>query len=464
MTSYAVKTLAQVRNMGVAVEPSVLANASAYLKREFYANKRPNCSVPNAPASFADTCAYSTKDRLSAISAVLAVKSDDYEAYKMWKLINQDSLGSVEKTTALSLLASMKKMQGIVPADLDSIGKSVETLSESVLKTALVYDSRGAYVAASDEDGGRIRASAEFVEAMVRLGKDSNETAQILDNVSRFLAKSKRADGSYGSTLDTVAVLSAFATRAASDAASVTNFVAKASVNGQNVAETGISKSDVTKSFEKRVPLAGLPKDSTVNFSKTGNGKLYYDLSLTYPVPARDIAARDEGMFVKTEYYDENEYRRIEALKNEEERSYSAGKIRYDELKYPKSVYEYLDTVDSFKVGRLVRVRYRVIVAETRDRVAFESFAPAGTELVNTRLATESKTVRKDTFFDREEFLDDRYFAYAEALEAGDYEGSYAFRATHAGSYSVPPTKIFEFYNPEVFGRTQGRISDVFSK
>lgn len=440
--------------------------ASAYLKKEFYANKRPYCRtvLPVANASVpTEDCAYPATERLSAISAVLSAKPDDYEAYKMYKLLDASKFTAADKIAALSTIARIKKIPGLAEADSAALDKTAGSFVDSTLKTSLVYDSRGAYVAA-DGNSSRVSASAEFVEAVVRLGRDKDDVSQILDNVSRFLARSKKSDGSYGSTVDTLAVVSAFAARGESDAASVTNFVAKANLNGQNLLEAGISKSDLTRSFEKRVGLRGVPTDSVLNFSKTGNGKLYYDLSLSYPVPADKIAARDEGIFVKTEFYDQGECKRIEALQAEESAAFAAGKIRYDELKYPKDVYSYATPVSNFRVGQLVRVRYRVIAAETRDRVAFESFVPAGAEIVNTRLSTESKTVGKDTFFEREEFLDDRYFAYSEVLESGDYEGSYVFRATHAGSYGVPPTKIFEFYAPEVFGRTEGKKMSIGAK
>lgn len=466
MTAYALKALGEIRALGIAVDQSVTNGASAYLKKEFYANKRPYCNVvlplPNASVATQD-CAYPHSQRLSAVTAVLSAKSDDYEAYKMYKLLDASKFSASDKIAALSAIARIKKIPSLTQADVAALDKTADSLIDSTFKTSLVYDSRGAYVAA-DGDYGRVSASAEFVEAVVRLGKDKDDVSQILDNVSRFLARAKKSDGSYGSTVDTLAVVSAFATRGASDAASVTNFVAKANLNGRNVLEAGISKADLTRSFEKRVGLKDVPADSTLNFSKTGNGKLYYDLSLSYPVPAEKIAARDEGMFVKTEYYDQNDAKRVEALQAEEISAYSAGKIRYDELKYPKDVYSYVDPITSVRVGQLVRVRYRVIAADARDRVAFESFVPAGAEIVNTRLSTESKTVNKDTFFDREEFLDDRYFGYSEVLESGDYEGSYVFRATHAGSYGVPPTKIFEFYAPEVFGRTEGKKTVIQAK
>ncbi|MDQ1344256.1 MAG: alpha-2-macroglobulin [Patescibacteria group bacterium] len=460
MTSYVVRTLGEIKAMKIAMEPSLLADASAYLKREFYANKRPYCSIS---ATSPQSCAYPDSVRLDTISAVLSAKSDDYEAYKMWKLLDASKFAPADKVSALSAIARLKKVPTLAKADVDSLNKASVVLMDSVLKNSLVYDSRGAYIA-SENGESRVRISAAFVEAVVNLGKDSDEISGILDNVTRFLSRAKKSDGSYGSTLDTSATVSAFAARARSDAASITNLVVRANVNGLSALETGIAKADVTKTFEKRLPLAGMPADLTVNFLKTGNGKIYYDLSLTYPVPAERIDARDEGMFVTTMYYDENEYRRVKALKDAEWADYLNGKIRYEALKFPKTVYEYLTEISKYRVGQLVHVRYRVIVADDRDRVAFESFVPSGAEIVNTRLSTETKTVEKDTFFDREEFLDDRYFGYAETLPAGDYEGSYVFRATHAGEYSVPPTKAFEFYTPEVFGRTAGKKSQITAK
>lgn len=461
MTAYAVRVLGEIKALGIAVDASLLSDASAYLKREFYSNRRPSC-VMNAVSSSA-ACAYPDSVRISAISAVLSAKGDDYEAYKMWKLLDASKFGVSEKVSALAAIARIKNVPSLADAEKSALEKTSADLLESVLKSSLVYDSRGAYVAASGDES-RVRVSAEFVEAVVNLGKDKDDVSQILDNVTRFLSRAKKPDGSYGSTLDTAATVSAFAARARSDAASVTNLAARANLNGETVLETGISKADVTKSFEKRVPLTGVPTDSVMNFSKTGNGKLYYDLSLAYPVSADKIAARDEGMFVKTEHYDENEYRRVKSLKDAEWSEYLDGKIRYEALKFPKTVYEYLAPIGGYRVGQLVHVRYRVINADDRDRVAFESFVPAGAELVNTRLSTENKTVEKDTFFEREEFLDDRYFGYVETLPAGDYEGSYAFRATHAGTYAVPPTRAFEFYAPEVFGRTSGTVSDISAK
>jgi uncharacterized protein YfaS (alpha-2-macroglobulin family) len=62
-----------------------------------------------------------------------------------------------------------------------------------------------------------------------------------------------------------------------------------------------------------------------------------------------------------------------------------------------------------------------------------------------------------DRPFTTEDFRDDRYFGYAQTLRAGDYSGSYTIRATHAGVFMTPATRVFEFNTPEVFGQTAGR-------
>jgi uncharacterized protein YfaS (alpha-2-macroglobulin family) len=111
------------------------------------------------------------------------------------------------------------------------------------------------------------------------------------------------------------------------------------------------------------------------------------------------------------------------------------------DLKYPRDIREYLKPLTQLKVGQLITVEYRIILGEDRDYVAMESFVPAGTEVVNTRLATESLATVSNAPtaevsasvpyaqtspregsspltkpFTTEDFRDDRYFGYAHTL------------------------------------------------
>ena len=111
---------------------------------------------------------------------------------------------------------------------------------------------------------------------------------------------------------------------------------------------------------------------------------------MSYQIPAKDIAARDEGFFLEQAYFDYNEYRVTSKAKEDEWASYMSGSIAYKDLKYPKDVVTYLNPIENLTVGKLVYVHNRMITAETRDQVAFEGFIPSGSELVNPEFKTEN--------------------------------------------------------------------------
>lgn len=141
MTSYVLPVLADVRSLGIAVEPSVFSAASSYLKREFYANRRPYCYGAQ-PAD----CRYSESERLSAVAAVLAAKPDDYEAYKMYKLVDASRFGSAEKVSELSAIAGLLKIPTLADVEKTALRTRAKEFVETLLKSSLAYESRGAYL------------------------------------------------------------------------------------------------------------------------------------------------------------------------------------------------------------------------------------------------------------------------------------------------------------------------------
>jgi uncharacterized protein YfaS (alpha-2-macroglobulin family) len=145
-------------------------------------------------------------------------------------------------------------------------------------------------------------------------------------------------------------------------------------------------------------------------------------------------------------------------LKNEEYARYLSWEILYDDLKYPKEITEYLTPINTWKVWDLVIVYNKVITNEDRDQVALESYIPSGSEIVNTTLATENNQVKyitTDANLDRREFRDNMYFGWIRELPAWIYNYYYVIRLTHNWNFKVKPTRVSEFYNPEVFGRSK---------
>ena len=52
------------------------------------------------------------------------------------------------------------------------------------------------------------------------------------------------------------------------------------------------------------------------------------------------------------------------------------------------------------------------------------------------------------------ELRDDRVLFFVDQLPAGLWHDRYLARATTFGHFVVPPTRVEEMYEPEVFGRT----------
>lgn len=112
--------------------------------------------------------------------------------------------------------------------------------------------------------------------------------------------------------------------------------------------------------------------NSTLHLEKSGQGNLYYDIALSYRIPAKDVAARDEGFFVEQAYYDYDSYKSIQKAKDEEWARYLSGSLNFRELKYPKEVVTYLKPLENLSVGKLVYAYNRIITGEARDQFAFE--------------------------------------------------------------------------------------------
>jgi hypothetical protein len=132
----------------------------------------------------------------------------------------------------------------------------------------------------------------------------------------------------------------------------------------------------------------------------------------------------------------------------------------------------FLPSAGPFERGALVRVRLTVSLPALRHFVAIEDPLPAGFEVVNLALATESRAEAGAAFRDAEgtdaawgrwydhvERRDDRVVLYANYLPAGTYTFEYLARATTAGTFTAGAPRVEEMYSPEVHGR--GRPVEV---
>lgn len=80
----------------------------------------------------------------------------------------------------------------------------------------------------------------------------------------------------------------------------------------------------------------------------------------------------------------------IARKKSAERNQYMQNKISYATLKYPKSITAYLQEEKSPKIGEVLVANIRFVTSEPREQVAIDNYIPAGTELINPNLSTES--------------------------------------------------------------------------
>ncbi len=183
---------------------------------------------------------------------------------------------------------------------------------------------------------------------------------------------------------------------------------------------------------------------------KQGAGRLYYRIGMKYASKNLNLKPADYGFTVLRKY---------EAVDN------------------PDDVKQNADGSWTIKSGSRVRVRLTMVASARRYHVALVDPLPAGLEILNPELAV-TEAIPQDnggnspvleygsqsygrgyynwrwTWFEHQNFRDERAEAFSSLLWEGVYKYTYVTRATTPGAFVVPPAKAEEMYHPETFGRT----------
>ncbi len=165
---------------------------------------------------------------------------------------------------------------------------------------------------------------------------------------------------------------------------------------------------------------------------KTGPGRMYYRIGITYAPKRTDLSALDAGFVVR--------------------RSYTAVDDPADLVKLPDGRWK-------VKLGARVLVTIETLNTTLRHAVAVVDPLPAGFEAVNDNLATSERTVATipDTRWDFRNLRDNRSEVFAMQLREGSHRFTYTARATTPGTFFAAPAKAEEMYSPETFGRSAGQ-------
>jgi len=325
----------------------------------------------------------------------------------------------------------------------------------SDLNNAAILSATGAHWEEADYDWWAMntdtRSTAIVLDTLVKLDPQN----ALLPNVVRWLMVARRA-GIWETTQETAWALIALTDWMVETGELDANYDYAFFLNDREQAQGVATRETIRESTRAVIPIADLLADMTNALTiarSDGNGRLYYTAHLEIYQPVEDVEAADRGMIVQ--------------------RRYTLAECANQQIANGQSYLE-CPEVREVKLGDVVRVDLTIIVPHDRYYVVVEDPLPAGGEAIDTGLATTSllatpPTLRREgsrwwwwwRWYSRSELRDEKVVLFADSLPAGTYEYSYTFRATLPGDYHVLPTVAKEFYFPEVFGRSDGRLLTI---
>lgn len=359
------------------------------------------------------------------------------------KILNDEKFLNEEvSNNSLSYLAILLSREEKI------FGKSPKDKVFKILENRIEIDSRGAFLPSGKNIVWQyyetpIKNSSLLLKALTQNKRDN----QILDRILRWILNSRKKDGAWGSTNNTISVIDALTDYLKWQKETESNFTLKTFLNDNEKSSFTYDANTILTQNRFIVPIneLGLNTFNKLSFNKTNHNDLknsfYYDMSLKYYLPIDSIPPRDEGFTITREFY------------------------HLDDKNYEHPVQE-------AKVGEVLKGHIEIVVPKSRNFVAIEDFIPAGVEIVNFNLTTEDQSLIKEqdnsqtsdwdlydeTLFvpDAQEVRDDRLFSFKEYLSPNTYHFDYYVRVLIPGKFHHLPAVVSEMYTPENFGRTRG--------
>jgi uncharacterized protein YfaS (alpha-2-macroglobulin family) len=432
LTAYTVYGMIEARDAGFTVRSDSLSRGEEYLKGQLKTSAR-------------DLSGYEA-DAQAWYSFVL---SED----------NQASAQTID-----SLFAERAKLSDYAKAYLamamGNANRSDERIKTllSDLNNAAIFSATGAHW---EEDSYNwwamstdTRSTAIILDAYARLDQNN----ELAPNIVRWLMVARKF-GAWETTQETAWALISLTDWMVATGELKPNYDYAVFLNDKSVAEGTFTPENVQSPVQQQIAIKELIANEAnrLTFSRgPGDGVMYYTAHLRVFQPVEELKpVEDRGVIVSRRYT-------------------LASCAEADRNKCPE--------VTTAKVGDVIRVDLTIIAPHDLYYVSVEDPLPAGAEAIDTGLATTSMLAAGPNlqprysekgdmiypyywwwwnWYDRSELRDEKVVLFADYLYRGTYEYSYTMRATLPGEYKVIPTVANEFYFPEVFGRSDGRLLTI---
>ncbi len=412
LTAYAVRTLLEARERGYKVDQEMLDGARASMKRGL------NKTQFDYPLSEVERATL----RASLLEAL--TRLDYADASTLSALFRDRQNLSLDGKVYL-LKAAVRTRNWTVA---DTLRQELESLAKVEAQTAWFEESEPQpwlY-------GSTVRTTGLVVEALLEKGDFA-----LAPRVVRWLMEARK-DGHWGTTQEDVAALRALLAYRSRFEKDPADLQATVELAGQRILQTRLTRQDPMASSDTALDQKTAGETLKVDFQRTGQGPLHYDMRLRY-APAQDPPARDQGFTV---------FRVVRPLEGE---GVHTG---------------------PFTPGQTYRVTLTVMTPAERRYVVVDEPVPAGFEVVQTTFETESDELRRVLkegglsnpwigTFNHFEIEDSRVLLFADGLQAGEHTFEYLVRAMLPGHYRLPATRAEEMYHPEVFGTTAAQAVEV---
>ena len=337
----------------------------------------------------------------------------------------------------------------------DPQAQQIDTLISDLTSVAVVSAS-GAHWQEAQPDLNNMnsdtRSTAIIIAALARMRPDH----PLLPQAVRWLMTIREQKGYWSTTQETAWAIIGLTDWLAVTGELEADYTWQVSLNGQglgdgvadatSLAETTSLRVTVNDLLSETVNRLAIERDPTAGAADDA-GRLTYGAYLTYFKPVEQVKALDRGIIISREYL---------SLPST---SPLPGGIEGG-------------PITEAAVGDFIQVKLTLIAPNDLYYVMVEDYLPAGTEAVDSSLATTSlvgqppQVTRADQlwgswYFNHTDLRDEKAVLFADYLPRGVYEYTYTIRASTPGEYRVIPSQAEELYFPEVFGRSDGGVFTV---
>lgn len=283
-----------------------------------------------------------------------------------------------------------------------------------------------------------IRSTAIVVAALSQIEPDH----PLLSQAVRWLMLARSQEGHWSSTQETAWSIIGLAEWLAASGDLKADYRWQLGLNGQELAGSKVDSATLAETTDLSVAVSELLTETvnrvTIERQSAGGdeaGNLYYGAYLTTYRPVEAVEPLERGIIVSRQY----------SLPGSEA------------------------PITEAKVGDFITVKLTLIAPHNLHYVVVEDYLPAGTEALDSSLATTSLTVDQPEVeregaedqwgawrFTHTDLRDEKAVLFADYLPQGVYEYTYTLRASIPGDYRVVPAQARLMYFPEVFGRSEG--------